>query len=482
MDTQRKKKYFVHIYGCQMNVSDAERLRSLLERVGFSPAANEHEADLIGVVACSVRQAPIDRIYGQAAKWQALKKTRAVVTLLTGCVLNHDREKMAGLFDLQFPIKDLRNLPALLTKHFDEDFTARVPVLDEYFDIVPNYSSSHCAYVPISSGCNKFCTYCAVPYTRGREISRPPNSIIDEIQRLINRGYKEITLLGQNVNSYGLDFEGIALNLPRRKVLKFRTNAVGELEVAKRPVENPMSFPQLLRTIDAIPGDCWIRFLTSHPYDMSDKLIDAVANGKKLTRFIHLPAQSGSNETLKRMNRLYTIEHYRERLQRVREAMPDAYLTTDIIAGFCGETEKEFEQTRRLMEAARYDMAFISPYSTRPGTAAARMTDDVPREEKDRRVSLLNDVLRQTAFERNQSVVGKSDRMLVEEYRKGTNIGRLKNGRKAHLRGEERTGEFVNVTVTEATPWHVACKPLNIRRRGRSSSPLAGTVHESAPL
>lgn len=455
-----EKKYFLHVYGCQMNVSDAERLGALLERLGFAKTDDEQDASLIGVVACSVRQGPIDRIYGQANKWQAMKKEKGTVTLLSGCVLDHDKPNMAKIFDVMFPIKDLGTMPALLSKRFGSSLTDTRPALEEYFDVVPSYNSTFRAYVPISSGCNKFCTYCAVPYTRGGEISRAPDKILSEIRHLVEHGYKEITLLGQNVNSYGLDFEGVSLNLPKRKVLKYKANLAGELEVQKRVVENPIGFAALLRAVNNLPGDFWVRFVSSHPYDMSDELIDAIATCNKLTHYIHLPVQAGSNETLKRMNRLYTIEHYRDRLAAVRAAIPDAYVTTDIIVGFPGETEADFDATRQLMKDMEYDMAYIAQYSPRQGTVSARMKDNVPTEEKERRDKELNRILAGTALKHNNALVGTTDRMLVEEYRKGINIGRLKNGRKSHFRGGDRTGSFVDLRIVDATSWHVVGEPL----------------------
>ncbi len=448
-----------------MNVSDAERVATMLERLGFEKTEAENEADLIGVVACSVRQAPIDRIYGQANKWEAMKKDRGTVTMLTGCVLDHDKPNMAKIFDHQFPITDVGQLPKILSESFGTDLTADVPALDEYFDVTPKYNQDFRAFIPISSGCNKFCTYCAVPFTRGREISRAPDKILEEVRHLVEHGCKEITLLGQNVNSYGWDFEGVSLNLPgrqaglpERKVLTYKPNIKGELEVVKRDVPNPMSFPQLLKAINDLPGDFWVRFVTSHPYDMSDELIETVAAHEKLTHYIHLPVQSGSNEVLKRMNRLYTIEHYRERAAKIRERIPDAMITTDIIVGFCGETEQEFEETRTIMNDVKYAMSYTAQYSPRIGTVSARMQDDVPAEEKKRRFEALNDVLRGHALENHQKLVGTKQRMLVEEYLKGKNIGHLKHGWKAHLRGEDMTGQFVDVEVTEAEPWHVVVK------------------------
>lgn len=452
------KKYFLHVYGCQMNVSDAERVSSMLDRLGFAKTDQEKEADLVGVVACSVRQAPIDRIYGQAAKWKTMKRDHGTVTMLSGCVLDHDKPGMEKMFDVMFPIKDLGTLPALLSERFGD--LDKAPSLEEYFDVVPKYDSSFAAFVPISSGCNKFCTYCAVPFTRGREISRPPNKVLEEVTHLVQRGYKLITILGQNVNSYGWDFEGVSINLPNRKVLTYKPGIKGELEVVKREVENPMSFSGLLREIAAIPGDFWIRFTSSHPYDMSDELIETIRTNPKLTHWMHLAVQSGSNAVLARMNRLYSIEHYKERLEKIRTALPDAVFATDIITGFCGETEEAHEQTKSLLRWAKYDLAYIAQYSPRQGTVSARMRDDVPKDVKQRRWDELNDILRQTAMEQHLPLVGTGDRMLVEEYRKGVNIGHTKHGRKIHLAGLSRLGEFVDIRITEAMPWHLVAREL----------------------
>lgn len=453
-----RKKYFLHVYGCQMNVSDAERISTLLERLGFQKTGHERDADLVGVVACSVRQAPIDRIYGQAEKWKAMKKSRGAVTMLSGCVLDHDKPGMAKIFDVTFPIKELGTMPALLEKQFGKELASSAPPLEEYFDVVPKYDSSFAAFVPISSGCNKFCTYCAVPFTRGREISRPPNKVLEEVRHLVQRGYKLITILGQNVNSYGWDFEGVSINLPDRKVLTYKPGIKGELEIVKREVENPMNFSGLLRKIATIPGDFWIRFTSSHPYDMSDELIETIRANPKLTHWMHLAVQSGSNAVLARMNRLYTIEHYKERLEKIRPALPDAVFATDIITGFCGETEDDHEQTKDLLRWAKYDMAYIAQYSPRQGTVSARMQDDVPKDIKRRRWDELNDILRQTAMDQHTPLIGMSDRMLVEEYRKGVNIGHTKHGRKIHLAGPSQLGEFVDVRITEATPWHLVAR------------------------
>lgn len=450
-------KYFIQVFGCQMNLSDSERACSLLEDLGYIRTETEKDADLIMVLACAVRQTAVDRIYGRAKRWRAWKKERPLITIVTGCLLQHDRPKMAKYFDYVFPIKDLSKLPDLLKSKPENPVISTDAPLDEYFSVTPKHSSSFQAFVPISSGCNKFCSYCAVPFTRGREISRLPDEIIREVGELVQRGYKEITLLGQNVNSYGWDFEGVSLNLPNRKVLIYKPGAKGELELQRRQVDHPMNFPQLLTAIAGIPGDFWIRFITSHPYDMNDELIETVAAHDKLTPYIHLAVQSGSNKILRKMNRLYTIEHYRERAAKIREMIPDATITTDIIVGFCGENDKDFEETNQLVKDIRYDMAYIAQYSVRSGTIAEDFADDVSRETKAQRHKDLNLTLRDVALSNNQKLVGTTQRVLVERYREGHGYGKTKAFKNMKIAMPENlTGHFVTARVTRVGPWSLS--------------------------
>ena len=265
-----KKKFHLIIFGCQMNLSDAERLATALQNLGYQETDNENEADLIGVIACSVKQTAVDRIYGKVRNWQIVKEKRPLITMLSGCILEHDKKKLADKFDIFLDIKNLDKLAENLQAAAPEEKLA----LPNFFDITPSYYSSYRAYVPIMTGCNKFCTYCAVPYTRGREVSRPSQSIIEEVKTLLHQGYKEIILLGQNVNSYGLD--------------------------KKKLGEQELSFPELLKKIDNLADHFWLKFLTSHPYDMSDELISVMKNGKNINNYLHLPVQSGSDEILKK--------------------------------------------------------------------------------------------------------------------------------------------------------------------------------------
>ncbi len=429
-------KYFIWTLGCQMNKSDAERIISVLENLGYKLVSKESEADLILVVACSVRQSAIDRIYGKAQEWQKIKEKRPLITILSGCVLDADKPKLEKYFDIIFEVSDLPKLPKILSKKLSNLTTYKT---NNYFKIHPNYQSSFQAYIPISTGCNNFCSYCVVPYTRGREVSRPADEIIVEVRNLIAKDYKEITLLGQNVNSYGV----------RRQTTDYG-------------LQKKTTFSELLRKINDIPGDFWIRLLTSHPKDMSDELIKTIVECKKVTEYIHLPVQSGDNEILKRMNRGYTIRDYLSKIRFIREKLPNVEISTDIIVGFPGETKKQFENTAKLMEEVKFDMAYIAQYSPRSGTAAAKLKDSVLKAEKKCREKVLTKILEKTAYQNNKKYLGREVEILVEGN-KGDKSGRSNN---AELIGKTRTfknvkfkskknlvGQFVKVKITDCNPW-----------------------------
>jgi len=434
---KNKLTYYLFVLGCQMNASDAERLSTILESLGYKKTDNELEADLIGVVSCAVRQAPMDRIYGKSHQWDLIKEKRPLITLLTGCVLKTDKEKLKHRFDILLDMKDIEQLPELIkTRHAQiGDFIPST----SYLQIKPTYESKFKAYVPIMTGCNKFCSYCAVPYTRGPEISRPSESIIAEVEGLIGEGYKEITLLGQNVNSYGNDSHD-------HRSPNF-----------KRP---EITFPELLHKLNKLPGDFWLRYVTSHPYDMSDELIQVMAEREHLTEYLHLPVQSGSNEILKKMNRLYTIEHYLERLETYRKYVPESSLSTDVIVGFAGETEKQFNETAKLMQQVDYDMAYIAQYSPRPGTGAARAyQDDVPKQIKKQREKILVSILEDSALKFNKKFIGKTVRVLVDGQKKNELFGKNREFKTVRFPGDKKLiGEFVDVNIQDATAWNLIGK------------------------
>lgn len=415
-----------------MNISDAERLATALKALGYQDTNNEQEADLIGVVACSVKQTAVDRIYGKVRNWQIVKEKRPLITMLSGCVLDYDRKKLADKFDIFLDIKNLDTLAESIKKAAPEEKLA----LPSFFDIQPSYYSSYRAYVPIMTGCNKFCTYCAVPYTRGREISRPNQSIIEEIKILLSHGYKEIILLGQNVNSYGLD--------------KIK---LGEAE---------LNFPQLLEKIDKLADHFWLKFLTSHPYDMSDELITVMKNGKNINNYLHLPVQSGSDEQLKKMNRHYSIAHYTELINKIRTTLPGISISTDLIVGFAGETASDFQATEKLVKNLKFNLSFTSQYSQRTGTVAAKLyPDDVTQETKKERFNIINTQIGKNAKIYNEQLVGKTFEVLIDavncEEKKCKNIGKLANYTAVHVITKEplKVGEFYQVKITQADAWGV---------------------------
>jgi len=326
-----------------MNIADAEKIIQHLEDTGYKQAPTMEGADLIVVVACSVRQSAIDRIFGLKKKFAKIKAKK----ILTGCVLKVDKPKFKYFFN------EILSINEFLGKNYLE-------MKPKYSCLAGGQANPKSSFVPIMTGCNNFCSYCAVPYTRGREVSRSTKNIIFEIKNLIKNECEEITLLGQNVNSYK---------------------------------DNKINFPKLLKMIADIPGNFIIKFLTSHPKDFSIELINAIAKSPKISREIHLPVQSGDDEILKRMNRGYTTEKYLDLIRRIRAKISQAKITTDVIVGFPGETKKQFENTVELFKKVGFDMAYINKYSIRPGTIASKYKDDVPWKKKVRRWKKLNEII-----------------------------------------------------------------------------------------
>jgi len=405
-----------------------------------------------------------DRIYGKAKIWKKLKLVnRNLKLILTGCVLEKDKPKMGKIFDAVFEIKELDKLPPLLDCHSVLDTESiqkkgldsrlrgndKECASNEYLNILPKYESLFRAFVPIMTGCNNFCSYCAVPYVRGREKSRAAKEIIAEVKSLIEKGYKEITLLGQNVNSYGV----------RQK--------------SKSKSQNYNSkFISLLKKIDKIVGDYRVYFYSNHPKDMSDELIKILPKLKHFPRYLHLPLQSGNNDILAKMNRYYTQKQYLDLVAKIKKTMPDVALTTDIIVGFPGETKKQFEDTKKMMEKVSYDMAFLAQYSLRPGTIAAKMVDDVPKAEKVRRGKILQQVLAGTVLKNNKKLVGKTVRVLIDEQKNGKWYGRTEGYKVVEIdtsggrtlkkpqgpTSDLELGQFVNVKILKAESWKLIGK------------------------
>ncbi|MFA4871975.1 MAG: tRNA (N6-isopentenyl adenosine(37)-C2)-methylthiotransferase MiaB [Patescibacteria group bacterium] len=409
-----EKKYFIWVLGCQMNKSDGERIDAVLSSLGYEKTSQESEADLIIVVACSVRQSAMDRIYGKARNWQKRRSRGDLITILTGCVLDKDKNKLNNKFDLILPVTEINKIPNKLAN-------LKIIEVADYFHLAPKYNSNFQAYVPIMTGCNNFCSYCVVPYVRGKEVSRPAQEIITECKNLIKRGYKEITLLGQNVNSYK---------------------------------NGKYDFPKLLKKIDDIPGDWWLRFITSHPKDLSADLIKIMAKGKHLTPYLHLPIQSGDKDILKAMNRQYTPAHYLRLINKVRKNIPDVMISTDIIVGFPGETKKQFLNTVKIFKKIKFDMAYIAKYSQRSGTTAAELKDNVPQLEKVRRWRELTEVLKKTALENNKRLMGKTVRVLVEQFKNNKCLGKTHTFKTVTFESNKNLiGKFVKVKINQVYSW-----------------------------
>ena len=415
-------KYITITYGCQMNWSDSERIAAVLEDAGCKKTLNMNEADLIVVNMCSVRQSAVDRVFGMAEKLKTLKiNGKKAKTILTGCVLPADKKTFSERFDLILDINDMPKLPKILK------ISASKTPRKHYLKIKPEYTSPFSGSIPIMTGCNNFCSYCVVPHTRGREISRPTKDIVCEAENLVKRGYKEIWLLGQNVNSYK---------------------------------DKEINFPKLLKRINDIPGNFWIRFTSSHPKDFSDELINAMRECEKVTEYLNLPVQAGDNKVLKAMNRPYSIEEYKKIVKKVRKEIPDIALSTDIIVGFPGETKTQFENSVRLFKEMKFDMGYILKYSPRKGSAAEKLKDNVSKEEKVRREKILTDILRQTALENNKKYIGKEIDVLVEKG-KSDNLwlAKTRTNKTVQFRfGNNLIGKFAKVKITGALPWGLGGK------------------------
>ncbi|MCF8234404.1 MAG: tRNA (N6-isopentenyl adenosine(37)-C2)-methylthiotransferase MiaB [Bacteroidales bacterium] len=441
--TSGKTKYQIITLGCQMNISDSERVRTVMDRAGYEWTDDEREARLLGILACSVRQKAIDKVYGKIHKWNKRKDRENLITFLTGCVLPEDKDKFLKLFDIVFPMSELNKLSEQIEQYgivspaSVSGLTGKLQMnehIGDFWNIRPDYQSSFEAFIPIQNGCDKFCTFCAVPYTRGRELSRPSDEILEELKQLVEQGYKSITLLGQNVNSYGLDKKG-----------------------------NEISFPELLRRIGeygkSSGKDFWLYFTSPHPRDMTDEVIDVIAKYPVLAKQIHLPLQSGDDKVLIRMNRKHNVDKYRKIIHKIRESIPQAGIFTDIIVGFTGETDEQFENTRKALNEFCFNMAYIAQYSPRPGAASSRWANDIPPQVKKERLHSLTDTLRKHALSANKKLVGKELKVLVNgRDRKEGHLSGYTEGRivmRLPSSDESLIGNFVLIKVTSATPYSI---------------------------
>lgn len=408
------QSYFVRTYGCQMNELDTEVMAGYLEKRGLTRAADEEGADLLIFNTCSIRDLAERKVMGKLGKLGRAQKRHAVIGV-TGCMAVAKKEALFRKFphlDFVLGTNNIADLNAVLDEVLYTE--QQVHKTDDTWDENLNYldakrDSSIKAFVSIIRGCNKFCTYCVVPYTRGPEVSRPPASILEECTKLVQDGYKEITLLGQNVNSYGKD----------------------------HPEWNCL-FHDLLAQIDRIPGIGRIRFMTSHPTDITVELMHALRDLPSLCEFVHFPIQSGSSRILKKMHRIYTKEAYLEKVALLKATVPGVSLGTDIIVGFPGETEEEFQETYDVMKAIRYSVAFVFAYSPRKGTPALRWSDDIPEEVKLERLQRLMDLQNEIQQEEMQQMLDETHEVLVERFNKDGALlkGRTRSWKKVIFPGD----------------------------------------------
>ena len=428
----RKLKCMVNTFGCQMNARDSEKILGILEKAGYEEAEDEKHADFVIYNTCTVRENANNKVYGRLGYLGSLKKKNPdMIIALCGCMMQeeHVREKIKESYhyvDLVFGTHNIFKFAELVVnsiytnKQVMEVWDSTDKIVEE-LPIVRKYSFK--SGINIMFGCNNFCSYCIVPYVRGRERSRKPEDIINEIKTLVKDGVTEIMLLGQNVNSYG------------------------------KGLDNPISFAELLSQITKIEGLRRIRFMTSHPKDLSDELIEVMASSPKICKHLHLPVQSGSTEILRVMNRKYTKEQYLKLVDKIKARIPDISLTTDIIVGFPGETEEDFDETIDLVGKVQYDSAFTFIYSKRTGTPAAKMDNQVPEDVVSRRFDRLLKVVQEISSERMKKLTGETVEVLVEDVNsqlEGYVTGRLENNSIVHFKGERNLiGQYVNVKLDE---------------------------------
>ena len=431
------KKLYIETYGCQMNVADSEVVASIMQTVGYEPVETLEEADAVVLNTCSIRDNAEQKIFSRLQTLNALRRHRrgGLIIGVIGCMAERVKEELInnhGVNLVAGPDSYLE-LPSLFSQveAGEKAIAVELSTTETYRDVVPTRLGTNrvSGFVSIMRGCNNFCSYCIVPYTRGRERSRPVDSILREVADLLDRGFKEVTLLGQNVNSY-----------------RYEKPETGEV----------VDFPALLAAVAESAPEVRVRFTTSHPKDMSDATIDVIASHRNICNHVHLPVQSGSNSVLKAMNRKYTREWYLDRIEAIRSRIPDCGISTDMFTGFHDESEEDFQQTLDLMRQVKFDSSFMFKYSERPGTLASRtMPDNVPEEVKIDRLNRMIALQNELSAESNKRDVGKTFEVLVEGYSKRSReqlMGRTEQNKAVVFpKGDYKTGDFVKVRITSAS-------------------------------
>ena len=468
MESQTLRTYEVRTFGCQMNVHDSERLSGLLESAGYRRAAEDTEPDLVVFNTCAVRENADNRLYGTLGQLKPVKENHPGMQIAVGgCLAQKDRELVvdrAPWVDVVFGTHNMGSLPTLLERaaHNDRAEVEIADALEEFPSVLPaRRESNYSGWVSISVGCNNTCTFCIVPSLRGKEADRRPGDILAEVKALVNQGVSEITLLGQNVNAYGVHFVDESIERDRS------------------------AFSKLLRACGEIEGLERLRFTSPHPAEFTDDVIDAMAETPAVCPSLHMPLQSGSDRVLKAMRRSYRTKKFLDILDKVRERIPHAAITTDIIVGFPGETEEDFQATLDVVERARFSSAFTFQYSPRPGTPAAEMADQIPKEVVQERYERLVALQDRIAAEENARLVGHEVELIVQESggRRDNEThrlsGRARDGRLVHFdpagaEGEIRPGDVVTVEVTEAKPYFLlADSGVRTHRRTRAGDMAA---------
>lgn len=429
----KNKKYYIKTYGCQMNVHDSENIKAILEMMAYEETENMKDADLVLLNTCAIRENAHNKMFGFLGRVKHMKEERPhVITAICGCMAQEEnvvdtlRNKYKWV-DIVFGTHNINRLPYLLdnTLRKKEQEIEVFSVEGEVIENIPvKRDSKYKAWVNIMYGCDKFCTYCIVPYTRGKQRSRKPEYIIDEVNDLIKNGYQEVTLLGQNVNAYGKDLD---LGYTMGNLLE---------DIAKTNISR-------------------IRFMTSHPWDFDDKMISVIKRYDNIMPAIHLPLQSGSDKILKLMGRRYTKDKYLELVHKLKAEIPNLMLSTDIIVGFPGETEEDFLNTLEVVDECKYDLAYTFIFSPREGTPAARMKDDTPLSVKEQRLYHLNEIVNKYANENNQKYLGKTVKVLIEgKSDKGNLMGYTETMKLVNVDGSpDNIGKIVDVEITDIKTW-----------------------------
>ncbi|HRA47773.1 MAG TPA: tRNA (N6-isopentenyl adenosine(37)-C2)-methylthiotransferase MiaB [Thermomicrobiales bacterium] len=423
--TPNGKRFHIWTIGCQMNEADSSKVAAMLQEVGYQPTPTEQDADVIVLNSCVVRQAAEDKVAGKLGALARVKRERPDVQIvLTGCMVTKQQEQLRTRFphvDLFFDPSDFDKLQTIIPElsELDDDL-GQIP----HYYVPESSDSAVSAYVPIIYGCNFLCSYCIVPYRRGKERSRPMADIVSEVTGLVAGGVRDVTLLGQTVNAWGHDLDG----------------------------GNDLS--DLLNAVDAIPGLERLRFLTSHPKYMTERLMDTMATLPSVCEHLNLPVQAGDDEVLRRMRRTYTSDLWTERIAYARSAMPGLTVATDIIVGFPGETDEQFANTLALLEKVACDKVHVAMYSPRPGTLSARWEDDVPADEKHRRHQAVEHLQERILTARNADRIGEVYDVLVDTLQKGRWTGRTRGNLLVHIDSEQDLlGHMVSVRITSSSPW-----------------------------